>query len=164
MSERNSSMTESRDPSGTGDPATAFDGLSQPAYDRLMYGGLLGLSIVVPLEILGSGSIDLPLRFSLFAAAVAVPLLTGLLVSIQPEFIIDDISDTSPTMLVAAIAAPVLAVLSLCGVFWHFSPEIGKVFLAAAVYALWMNVPQNRKLAERAQRRLAHEDRDGKEA
>jgi len=98
---------------------------------RLMFSGLLGVSIVAVVQIVGRTELDFPLLVSLYSFAVAIPFLAALVWIIM-------VTETVPggNAWYYGFLAAIGSLGSLFGIgaiFWHFSKAIGAVFVVCSL-------------------------------
>jgi cation transport ATPase len=101
----------------------------------LIYGGLIGVAVLMVQPFLAAPSLDAPAKVSVIAFAVAVPLLAGLvMVNWQETF--RGRRSTSVSVTVAQSIAQAAAVTGIAAGFWHVTWVAGVTFLAAALVAM----------------------------
>jgi hypothetical protein len=101
----------------------------------LIYGGLIGVAVLVLQPFLGARSLDAAAKVSVIAFAVAIPLLAGLaMVNWQEGF--RGRRSTSVSVIVAQSIAQAAAVTGIVAAFWHVTWVAGVTFLAAGLVAM----------------------------
>ncbi|HYH68590.1 MAG TPA: hypothetical protein VD866_28110 [Urbifossiella sp.] len=104
--------------------------------DRLIYGGLLGLSVAGSLQLIGNRGEEGPaLLVAGYAFAGSVPLLAASLVTELVRHRQHRPDPVTPWRQFVGLAAAMSAVAGLSALFFHLGPVQGGVFLAAAVLA-----------------------------
>lgn len=99
-------------------------------YRKLVSGGLAGFSGVCVVQLIGSNQLDFALQVSLYAFAVAIPLLVKDLLDAQIEERHGIVVDLQSK--ITAISFGIFtSMIGISGIFWHFSKWIGIVFLAS---------------------------------
>jgi len=114
---------------------------TQHREDMLIYSGLLGIAVIAVVQLLGAPAIDRSLTVSLYAFAVAVPMLAvsiyGLTVELGYKYAV-----MPAYMEIAHFGGALAAITGTAGIFWHFSRLIGLTFLSISVLAVifaWKN-------------------------
>src|SRR5262245_1298986 len=101
----------------------------------LIYGGLIGVAVLVLQPFIGAPSLDTSATVSVIAFAVAIPLLAGLaMVNWQEGF--RGRRSTSISVTVAQSIAQAAAVTGIVAAFWHMTWVAGVIFLAAGLVAM----------------------------
>jgi len=101
----------------------------------LIYGGLIGVAVVMTQPFLVATNFDASARVSIIAFAVAIPLLAALvLVNRQEAF--RGRRTTSVTVTVAQVIAQLAAFVGIVAGFWHIMWVAGVTFLVAGVVAM----------------------------
>jgi len=106
--------------------------------DGLIYGGLIGISVVMMQGFLEAPSRDTPAKVSIIAFALAIPLLASLLmVNRQESFR----RRRTPSVMVigAKVVAQGAAFVGLVAGFWHIYWIAGAVFLFAGFVGLFVH-------------------------
>jgi hypothetical protein len=101
----------------------------------VIYGGLIGVAVVMVQPFLVATTLDMSARVSVIAFAVAIPLLAALvLVNRQETFR----GRRSPSVLVvgAQSVAQLAALIGIVAGFWHITWVAGVAFLVAALVAV----------------------------
>jgi hypothetical protein len=111
---------------------------SEPRDDvRLSITALLGVGVISVVQLLGATTLDDSLRFSLYCFAVAIPFLSAYLqvLSFDPRR-----KHFPGRWYVATFSAlgPLVSLMGLGGIFWHFSRRIGLLFIAACLVAMFI--------------------------
>ena len=100
----------------------------------LIYGGLVGVAVLMLQPFLGATSLDAFATVSVIAFAVAIPLLAGLvMVNWQEAF--RGRRSTSVSVTVAQSIAEAAAVTGIAAGFWHMTWVAGVTFLVAGLIA-----------------------------
>jgi hypothetical protein len=114
-----------------------------------IYGGLIGIAVIMLQPFLGARSLDTPAKISVIAFAVAIPLLAALvMVNRQEAFRRRRTSSRSVT--VAQVMGQGTAFAGLVAGFWHISWIAGVVFLGAGFVGMlvhaagWVRLEVNR--------------------
>ncbi len=103
--------------------------------NNLMYGGLIGIGIVLVQPFLTVGSLDLSAWICVVAFSVAIPLLAGLvLVSHQEAFMRR--ASGSKLVTIAQSVAVFFAFTGIVAGFWHVTWAAGVGVLVASALAL----------------------------
>lgn len=103
--------------------------------ERSLYTGLLGVSIVSMIELLGASSIGMALIASISAFALAIPLLCFSLYVVMQEA--KYTYSVQPWYLDSANAVGVLAAYcGLLALFCHFSVAMGILFFGSSICSL----------------------------
>jgi hypothetical protein len=101
----------------------------------LIYGGLIGVAVVMTQPFLVATNLDASARVSIIAFAVAIPLLAALvLVNWQEAF--RGRRTTSVTITVAQVIAQLGVFVGIVAGFWHIMWTAGVTFLVAGVVAM----------------------------
>jgi tetrahydromethanopterin S-methyltransferase subunit G len=101
----------------------------------LIYGGLIGVAVLMVQPFLAAPSLDVSARISIIAFSVAIPLLAGLvMVNWQETF--RGRRTTSVTVTVAQGVAQAAAVTGIAAGFWHVTWVAGVTFLVAGFVAM----------------------------
>lgn len=104
--------------------------------DRLIYGGLLGLSVAGAFQLVGNRAEESPaLVVAGYAFAGSVPLLAASLVTELVRHRQHRPDPVTPWRQFVGLGAAVSAVAGLAALFFHLGPVQGAVFLAAAALA-----------------------------
>ena len=100
----------------------------------LIYGGLIGVAVLMLQPFLAATSLDASATVSVIAFAVAIPLLAGLvMVNWQEAF--RGRRSTSVSVTVAQSIGEAAAVTGIAAGFWHMTWVAGVTFLAAGLVA-----------------------------
>ena len=100
----------------------------------LIYGGLIGVAVLMVQPFLVAPSLDVSAKISIIAFSVAIPLLAGLvMVNWQETF--RGRRTTSISVTVAQSIAQAAAVTGIAAGFWHVTWVAGVTFLAAGLVA-----------------------------
>jgi uncharacterized membrane protein len=104
-------------------------------HNKLLFGGLIGISLIILQDFISSGALDLSALISVIAFAVAVPLLAmGIL--------IDDITKPHQSINLSMDYNIVFfgglggAIVGAAAAFWHISWIAGIVFLVSGIFGL----------------------------
>jgi hypothetical protein len=101
----------------------------------VIYGGLIGIAVVIIQPFLGAASLDTAARVSIIAFAIAVPLLAALiLVNRQEVFRGRQTSSVMATL--AQSIGEASACVGIVAAFWHISWVAGVCILASGVVAM----------------------------
>lgn len=125
------------------------EGLRQ---NGLIYGGLIGIAVVIIQPFLGAASLDTAARISIIAFAVAVPLLAALILVNRQE-VFRGRQTSSVMVTVAQSIGEAAAVVGMVAAFWHISWVAGVCFLGSGLVALgvhsagWWKVETGREPA-----------------
>jgi hypothetical protein len=104
----------------------------------LIYGGLIGIAVVMVQGYLEAPSHDASARISLIAFAVAIPLLAAL-VMINRQEAFRRRRTPSASVTVAQVIAQSAALVGLVAGFWHIDWTAGVAFLAAGFVGLFVH-------------------------
>jgi len=103
--------------------------------NNLMYGGLIGIGVVIIQPFLTAGPLDLPATISVLGFAVAIPILASLvLLSAQESF--RGRATSSRFVVVARALGQAGAVIGVLAAFWHIGWLAGAGVLAGGFVAL----------------------------
>jgi tetrahydromethanopterin S-methyltransferase subunit G len=101
----------------------------------VIYGGLIGVAVVMVQPFLAARTLDTSARVSVIAFAVAIPLLAALvLVNRQETF--RGRRSASVSIAVAQSAAQLAALIGIVAGFWHITWVAGVAFLVAVLVAV----------------------------
>jgi hypothetical protein len=101
----------------------------------LIYGGLIGIALIMVQPLIVAPSIDLAARISVVAFSVAIPLLAALLlVNRQESF--RGRRTSSVSVRIAHGVAQSAAFVGIAAGFWHIDRLAGIGFLAASIVGL----------------------------
>jgi hypothetical protein len=101
----------------------------------VIYGGLIGVAVVMVQPFLAAMTLDTSARVSVIAFAVAIPLLAALvLVNRQETF--RSRRSPSVSVTVAQSVAQLAALIGIAAGFWHITWVAGAAFLVAAIVAI----------------------------
>ena len=101
----------------------------------MIYGGLIGVAVVMVQPFLAATTLDMSARVSVIAFAVAIPLLAALvLVNRQETF--RGRRSASVSVVVAQSVAQSAALIGIAAGFWHITWVAGVAFLVAAIVAI----------------------------
>ena len=101
----------------------------------VIYGGLIGIAVVMVQPFLAARSLDASATVSSIAFAVAIPLLAALaLVNRQEAF--RGRRTTSVSVTLAQVIAQLAAFVGIATGFWHITWVAGVTFLVAALVAV----------------------------
>src|SRR5262245_5850028 len=118
----------------------------------VIYGGLVGVAVLMIQPFLGETAIDVSAKISVIAFAAAVPLLAALIMVNRQETFRRRRS-TSITVTVAQSIAEGAALIGIAAGFWHIHWVAGVCFLVAAAVAVgvhsagWYRVETDRQPA-----------------
>jgi hypothetical protein len=101
----------------------------------LIYGGLIGIAVVMVQPFLIAPSLDVSARISIIAFAVAIPFLAAL-VMVNRQEAFRGRRSTSVTVTVARAIAQTAALVGIVAGFWHITWVAGATFLVAAFVAM----------------------------
>ena len=101
----------------------------------LVYGGLIGIAVVIIQPFLGATSLDTAARISIIAFAVAVPLLAALILVNRQE-VFRGRRTSSIMVVVAESVGLAAACVGVVAAFWHISWVAGVTILATGVVAM----------------------------
>ncbi|MBO3748363.1 hypothetical protein J5X84_19995 [Streptosporangiaceae bacterium NEAU-GS5] len=104
---------------------------------NLMYGGLIGIGIVLvqPFLTVPSDALDISAKICVLAFAVAIPILAGL-VLLNSHETYRRRTASSVFVQIARQAAFAIGFAGVVAGFWHIMPIAGMVLLIAAIVAL----------------------------
>ena len=101
----------------------------------LIYGGLIGVAVLILQPFIGARSLDTSATISVIALAVAIPLLAGLaMVNWQERY--RGRRSTSVSVTVAQSISQAAAVTGIAAAFWHMTWVAGVTFLVAGLLAM----------------------------
>jgi tetrahydromethanopterin S-methyltransferase subunit G len=101
----------------------------------VIYGGLIGVAVVMVQPFLAATTLDTSARVSVIAFAVAIPLLAALvLVNRQETF--RGRRSVSVLVVVAQSVAQLAALIGIVAGFWHITWVAGVAFLVASLVAV----------------------------
>jgi hypothetical protein len=101
----------------------------------VMYGGLIGIAVVMIQPFMGSATLDLPAKISSIAFAVSVPLLAALILVNRQEMFRGQRSPSVMVTVTQAVAEGAAFVGIVAG-FWHIDWVAGVVVLASGSVAV----------------------------
>jgi hypothetical protein len=101
----------------------------------LIYGGLIGIAVIMIQPLIASPALDVSARISVVAFAVAIPLLAAL-VMVNRQETFRHRRTPSMTVTVAQVVAQSAAFIGIVAGFWHIYWVAGIVFLAAGIVGL----------------------------
>lgn len=138
----------------TNDPEMQQESIRQ---DNLMYGGLIGLGVVMVQPFLTAGEVGRLATACVVAWSVAIPLLAALLMVNRHETFRRRRADSR---LVAAARVPAMlaAAVGMVTGFWNIHWVAGAVFLAAAFAAIGVHSAGFTRLEYGALRRRPADD------
>ena len=119
----------------TANSLTAEGGEEAVKQSGLIYGGLIGIAVVMVQGFLEAPSHDASARVSVIAFSVAIPLLAAL-VMVNRQEIFRRRRTPSVNVTVAQVIAQSAAFVGLVAGFWHIDWIAGVAFLAAAFVGL----------------------------
>ena len=99
----------------------------------LIYGGLIGIGVVMVQPFLNALSLDLAAKICVGAFAVAIPLLASLILLNRQEMFRSR-ADTSRLVSVAQGVAQASAVVGVVAGFWHIHWAAGVLMLVSGVF------------------------------
>jgi small-conductance mechanosensitive channel len=114
------------------DPRLVREWLRQ---SNLIYGGLIGVGVVIIQPFLTATSLDLPAQVSVVAFSLAIPMLAALLL-LNEEEAFRRRATTSRIVDVAKAVAQLCAFVGFVAAFWNILWIAGAAVLAAAVVGL----------------------------
>ncbi|MCK5599088.1 hypothetical protein KAI78_05655 [bacterium] len=102
------------------------------------YGGLIAISTCIVIQLLGLSQLDRNLVFSLYCFTVAIPGLSATMYIFYYESLRGVTSDDLDTFcsLSLLLLSPIIAIIGLGGVFFHFSKAAGYVFIISCFISL----------------------------
>jgi hypothetical protein len=100
----------------------------------VIYGGLIGVAVVMVQPFLAARTLDTSARVSVIAFAVAIPLLAALVLVNRQEMFRSRRS-ASVSVVVAQSVAQLAALIGIVAGFWHITWVAGVAFLVAGVVA-----------------------------
>jgi hypothetical protein len=103
--------------------------------DGVIYGGLIGIAVVMVQPFLAATSLDVSAKISIIAFSVAIPLLAGLVMINRLE-VFRRRRTPSLTVMVAKPLAQSSAFVGIVAGFWHILWIAGVGFLAAGLVAV----------------------------
>ncbi len=101
----------------------------------LIYGGLIGVAVLMVQPFLAAPSLDASARVSIIAFSVAIPLLAGL-VMVNWQETLRGRRTTSVSVTVAQSIAQAAAVTGIAAGFWHVTWVAGVTFLVTGFVAM----------------------------
>jgi hypothetical protein len=116
----------------TNDPEVQQESIRQ---DNIMYGGLIGLGVVMVQPFLTAGSVDRLATVCVVAWAVAIPLLAALMMVNRHETFRRRRAD-SRLVAMARVSAMLAAAVGMVTGFWNIHWAAGAAFLTAAFVAI----------------------------
>jgi hypothetical protein len=100
--------------------------------DSLIYGGLIGVCVVMVQPFLAATSLDLSARVCVVAFSVAIPLLAALVMVNQLE-VLRRRTTTSVVVVLAKVVAQTSAFVGVVAAFWHILWIAGVGILASGI-------------------------------
>jgi uncharacterized membrane protein len=116
----------------------------------VIYGGLVGVAVLMIQPFLSATSLDVSAKISVIAFAVAIPLLAAL-VMVNRQEVFRRRRTTSVTAVIAQVVAQMAAVVGIAAAFWHINWVAGVCFMATALVGVgvhsagWYRVELSRK-------------------
>ena len=101
----------------------------------VIYGGLIGIAVVIIQPFLAAASLDTAAKISIIAFAVAVPLLAALILVNRQE-VFRGRQASSVMVILAQSAGLAAACVGIVAAFWHISWVAGVTILATGVVAM----------------------------
>ncbi len=101
--------------------------------DRLIYAGLLGLAAATLIQLVDKDTLNLAQQVGVYANAVAVPLLTG---GLMTDYARRAGRDAPPGHRLLGLFGILAALVGLAAMFFHFGTVVGGVFLASAAVTI----------------------------
>jgi hypothetical protein len=101
----------------------------------VIYGGLIGIAVVIIQPFLAAASLDTAAKISIIAFAVAVPLLAALILVNRQE-VFRGRQTSSVLVILAQSVGLAAACVGIVGAFWHISWVAGVCILASGVVAM----------------------------
>jgi cation transport ATPase len=95
----------------------------------LIYGGLIGIAVVMVQPLIAAPSLDTSAKISVIAFSVAIPLLAAL-VMVNRQEVFRRRRTPSVTVTIAKVLAQLAALVGIVAGFWHVYWIAGVVFLA----------------------------------
>jgi len=93
----------------------------------LLYGGFIGISLLILQAFVSLTTLDLPLLIALFALAVAIPLLAACIILNNILWVVEYGSRSRWILLIRHLS-PICAIVGIIAVFWHLSWVAGLLF------------------------------------
>jgi len=104
----------------------------------VIYGGLIGIAVVMIQPFLGAASIDVPAKVCVIAFAVAIPMLAAL-VMVNRQEVFRHRRTPSVSVSIAQVVAQGAAFIGIVAGFWHIDWIAGVAFLGAGFVALMVH-------------------------
>jgi hypothetical protein len=101
----------------------------------VIYGGLIGVAVVMVQPFLAAATLDASGRVSIIAFAVAIPLLAAL-VLVNRQEMFRGRRTTSVSVVIAQAIAQLAAFVGIVAGFWHITWVAGVTFLVAGLVAV----------------------------
>jgi hypothetical protein len=101
----------------------------------VIYGGLIGVAVVMVQPFLAATTLDASARVSIIAFAVAIPLLAALVLVNRQEAFRGRLT-TSVLVTIAQVIAQGAAFVGIVAGFWHITWVAGVTFVAAGLVAM----------------------------
>ena len=93
----------------------------------LLYGGFIGISLLLIQAFVSLTTLDLPLLIALFALAIALPLLAACIILNNILWVVKYGSRSRWILFIKQIS-PICAIIGIIAVFWHLSWISGVLF------------------------------------
>jgi len=101
----------------------------------LIYGGLIGIAVVMVQPLIAAPSLDASAKISVVAFSVAIPLLAAL-VMVNRQEVFRRRRTPSVSVTIAQVLAQMAAFVGIVAGFWHIYWIAGVVFLAAGLVGM----------------------------
>ena len=105
---------------------------------NLIYGGLIGIGVVMVQPFLTAGALDPSAKVCVVAFSVAIPLLAALVMVNRQEAFRRRVAN-SALVTAAEVVAQVCAFVGVVAGFWHIKWIAGVVLLASAIVGVAVN-------------------------
>jgi carbon starvation protein CstA len=112
---------------------------------RLIFGGLIGVSVVAVIELINTTVWDRSLRLALYFFAASIPILAMSIVvdTLKSHF---KYSVTPAYMFYANLSGITLTLIGLTALFWHLSSLSAVIFFISSISALAITITYHRLL------------------
>lgn len=101
----------------------------------VIYGGLVGVAVLMIQPFLAATSLDVSAKITVIAFAVAIPLLAAL-VMVNRQETFRRRRTTSVTVAIVQVIAQMAALVGIAAAFWHINWVAGVCFIGTAVVAV----------------------------
>lgn len=113
--------------------------------DSLIYGGLIGICVVIMQPFIAATSLDVPFKICIVAFSLAIPMLAVLIMLTQVQSL-HHYASYPGYLVIARIVGQVSAFIGVIAAFWHMLWIAGVVVLVSGVVGLALYATYYRRL------------------